>query len=467
MRRIALLSLLGGTAGIAGCTQTDAVDGANIIAVLPYTGEFASGKAEHHLNSLTMALERLLDGGAQEAMGGVPFNVIPVNSGNGPEFVQGAVEGIIDDLDATGRRPVLGIMSSTGKAHQGSAKAAIELGIPHFEVSSGAHDDEFLYCSEFTDPTSCIDYSDDEKRFLFSTRALCGPEAEVTADFIAEAYPDAKVALVRGNKTHDRVHTNIIRERLENDPNFTGTVLVSGDAANDQDFMLDYASDDFQDAIAALVTEQAPDVIFWHLRGDSINEQFVKDLRLYNNGAGWDGDSVTCGMSRKSSFIDNDTNGGISNYLAGLNDNGTPRQGSFHFVMRAPLDSPARDAFKADYALKFEKDSDTFSASAYDAGLQLGLGIIAAGPDGTLREIRESIIDISRDGDQVGYSTPPRELVDKVVSGADIDLDGVSGPLDWRPSRIVIGSYYVEKVVAVGDGTFVYEELPSPPRVNR
>ncbi len=447
-----------------GCGSADRADGANIIAVLPYSGAFASGKAEHHLNSITMALESLIEGGATEKMG-VSYNVIPVNSGNGREFVQEAVEGIIAERADAGLRPILGIISSTGGAHEGSARAAIEAGIPHFEVSSGAHDEEFLYCSPFTDPATCTDYSEDQKKYMFSTRALCNPEAEVTADFIAEQFPDARVALFRGDKTHDRMHTNVIRARLQQN-GFQGTVLESGDAANDQDFMLSYEDDSFEDEIAAVVAEHQPDVIFWHLRGDANNLQFVRDLARFDNGAGWQGDSLTCGMARNSRFIDNDENGGISNYLAGLNADGSARQGAFYFVMRSPLPSAALDAFRSDYTLKFGIEPDTFSPSAYDAGLLLGLGILTAGPDASTEAIRDAIIAQSREGQVFGYSSSRRELVEAATSGVDLDLEGVSGPLDWRESRIVAGSYYVERVVPVS-GAFAYEELESPPRVTR
>lgn len=112
------------------------------------------------------------------------------------------------------------VISSTGSAQLGSTQVSAENGVPHFETSFGSHYNEFVPA----------DVGAEVESYMFSTRALCLPEAIVTADYIAEKFPTAKIALFRGDKTHDQMHTDIIRQRLA-ELGWQGTLLVSDDEA--------------------------------------------------------------------------------------------------------------------------------------------------------------------------------------------------------------------------------------------
>jgi hypothetical protein len=427
---------------------------AHLIAVLPYTGGFEV-KAARHENAIRMALDDLVEAGAHNRMERT-FNVVPVNAGDGKDVVASLVEDVMQQLGDN----VLGIISSTGEGHEGSVEAAIQYGIPHMETSSGAHDDEFLDWEQ---------YSDDELSYLMSSRALCNYEAIVTAEFIMERWPTGRVALFRGDKTHDKMHTGTIRSTLEA-MGFQGVVIESNDpaiagddtyAGNDQDFLLSYEaleSGGVEADIRAVLDAHQPDVVFWHLRGDAANMRFVQDAER----AGYGDHLLTCGMARNDTFIDPNENGLISDYLVGndalLDDE------RFFFVMRSPLPSAELDQFYVDFEERYDDVPDTFTPSVYDAAMLWGLGVIGAEAFNG-EAVRNSIVATSREGDPLTRAELGRGI-QSLSQGEDMDYVGASSPMDMRDDRTVPGSYYIERVVPSGSG-YAYEELASPPRVTK
>jgi len=450
---LALLLGLGACAG--GGNEGEEV---HLLAVLPKTGAFEA-KGKLHENAIRMALEELVDdkkGGDAHAVMNRTFNVIPINSGDGPDVVEDLVRTAIKDFGDD----VLGMVSSTGDAHEGSSRVALELGIPHFETSSGAHDEEFIDWDL---------YSDEELSYLMSSRALCRFLAKMTADLIHRKWPTGTVALMRGNLEHDKMHTRVIRDELRN-LGFQGTVLETDDPSaaeepwedNRLDYILSYdklETGGIVDDIQAVVDEHDPDVIFWHLRGDSNNVRFVADAQR----AGYDQYLATCGMARTAAFIDPNENGQLSDYMVG-EDAGVP-DSRFFFVMRSPLPSNLLNEFKADYEARFGEPADTYAASVYDAAMLWGLGVLHAGDNYSREAVLRGIQEISRDGAQ-GNRNGLKALASAAFDGQDVDYVGVSGPMDVRADRTVPGSYYVERVVKAGNG-YEYDELTDPARVEK
>lgn len=447
---MAALAISALTGGMAGCgSDAESEDNANVVniaLVLPYSEDFASrGKA--YENAVTMAVEDLKAGGFTEITG-KDFKFTLISSGNGEGEVKTELQKAFDaNKNPDGSVNFAAVISSTGSAQIGSTELAALNKVPHFETSSGAHHDEFVDAN-LAEPQS----------YMFSTRALCAPEAIFTADFIAAKYPGKKVALFRGDQTHDIMHTNTIRERLK-EIGWTGTILESSDFAptdpmfgeNQGDYMLDYASGVFDEKIGAVVAAENPDVIFFHVRGDNHNLRFLQDA----NRAGFQGAIVTCGMARKNSILDNEQNGGITDYL----------QDRLHFVMRAPIPSPDLEAFNSRYKAKFTNFSvDEFTPSNYDAMMLVGLAIVKAHPDGSGQAIRDAIMEVASGGTKHNFDSVEGAIAD-LARGTDIDYDGPSGTLDIDGSHIVPGSYYTEVAGKKADGSGLeYQEIMDPPR---
>ncbi|MEQ1505417.1 MAG: ABC transporter substrate-binding protein [Myxococcota bacterium] len=437
--------------GLGGCQPSDDPSGdALLLAVLPYTGKWED-KGILHENAVRMALEDLIDAGIQDAYGG-RFKVLTVNSGDGADVVESAVRDIITGPDGD---KVLGIVSSTGDAHEGSAKVAVEYGVPHFEGSNGASDAEFL------DWTA---WSTDELGYLLSARALCTFEAQYTAQYILDQFPTGRIAFVRGDEIHDKMHTAVVRATLAA-AGFQGTLIESHDPAlageadpgNAQDYQVSYDDLDaggVETQLHDLVTAESPDVLFFHVRGDAPNLRMLQDA----DRAGFEGRIATCGMARTTGLLDPNENGLISDYLVGHDaSNPTDR---FHFLMRGAIPSDRLDAFKAEYESRYGMAADTFTPGVYDATMAWALGVLAAG-DKDRAHVLGGIVDVSRGG-ALGSRDDAKALVEAVASGQDVDYDGASGPMDVRDDRTVPGYYYVERVIANGDGTFGYEKLPDP-----
>lgn len=450
MRFLTSLLLTGSLlAGCAGGDDDDAGEDAVLLAVLPYTGKWES-KGPMHENAVRMALEDLIAAGAQEATGR-RFTVISVNSGDGVDVVSQAIDDVLEGPDGD---KVVGMISSTGDAHKGAVLAAVEHSIPHFETSNGARDDEFI---------DWANYTDEELSYLLSARPLCLYEAIYSADFIHAQHAGKKVALVRGDDVHDKMHTAVIRERLR-ELGFTGEVIESNDPSlageanveNRQDFYVSYdalAVGGIEAELQAIQTAHQPDLIFFHLQGDAPNLRMLQDL----NRIGFGGVIVTCGMARTDGLIDPNSNGLISDYLVG--DDASLTGSRFHFVMRGAIPSPRLDAFKAEYTERYDLTPDTFTPAVYDATMLWGLGVIAGVNDRAA--VLAGIYDASRDGTEVSRDDLA-SLVQLAASGEDVDYQGASAPMDIREDRSILGRYFVERVTNSGGGAYAYSALSDP-----
>ncbi len=440
--------ILGTSLSMLACSSDEANSNDNykVALVLPYSEEFASRGKEYE-NAMSLAVEDLYAAGFKEASGGRGFEFTVISSGNGVDAVRERLQTEFDSNKlAEGGVNYTAVISSTGAAQVGSTEIAGRHSVPHFETSFGAHYEEFLPHEHF---------GTEVESYLFSTRALCLPEAIVTADFIHAQYPGKKIALLRGTDTHDIMHTTMIRDRLAY-LGFTGEVLVSDHQApvdptfgeNRGDYMLSYEKGTFDTELQALIDTEQPDVMFFHLGGDSFNLRFLQDAKRVD----FQGDIVTCGMFRVPTILDGELNGGISEYI----------EDRLYFVMRAPIPSSELSEFNTRYEQKFPGfKASTFASANYDAMVLVGLAALQAYPAKSGASIRDAITDVSADGTKYGYKNLSN-LVSDIKAGKDVDYDGPSGNMDIDENRTVPGSYYVEIVESNGSNGLKYTELIDP-----
>lgn len=440
--------LLSAIAPVLACTAAD--DTRKILAVVPLSGDFAAqGTSQQH--AIQMGIEKLHQAGADRQIG-KKLGIVLIDAGLGTAEVEKAVNAAVEKED------VVGIISATNQGHEGSVIPAMIHGLPHFEVASGADEDEFIHSHE-------EDHGELDQTWAFSTRPLCNDEAVMTADFIADRFPGARVLQIRGTETHDYWHTMPIWDHLTNaragevelirDPSVTVTDELSPSANPEGAFIVSYDEASWQNQVQAIVDAHAPDVIFWHLRGDTNNLKMLQDMSRLDAGDGFDGHLITCGMARKPDLIDPTKNAGISDYL--LN--------RFFFVMRGPHKSTALTEFSEEYAKLWSESQHTFAPSAFDAAVLIGLGLVkleVAGGD-----IREQIFEVATPtGARFSHTTLPA-AVKAIEAGDEINYDGPSGSLDMEENhRVVPGDYYIEDVLeeATSSSGFKYRELADPPR---
>lgn len=439
LRKLTLLAAVVPMLLGVGCGSDDGESGSYQVAVvIPYTGNNVP-RGQRYDAAIRMAAKHLDDAGYLDFLDR-PFRLNYIDSGAGKEAVAEELQALINRYP----NQVYGVITSGGAAHQGAAMIAAANEIPVIEASSGAH------FTEFIDPD---EVGPDITQYLLSTRALCKPEAEITADFIDRDYGGQTAVMFRGDKTHDKMHTEVIRGRLAT---MASDVVVadSTEADANGDFTLDYEDTDaFQSKIAQVITDHDPGVLFFHLRGDSVNSAFLKAAQ----DAGFTGDIVTCGMTRTMSLIDPAINGdqAMSEYL----------KDRLHFVMRSPLPSQSLDDFKVEFVNENPAiEPDTWTASVYDAMMLIGLGVaVADGEHG--QAMVDAIVDVSRIGAKVGYGSL-MDAVDMLRNGTDFDFDGASGVLDIKDDRSPVqGAYYVERVIEGGDAGYQYLELTDFGRV--
>jgi ABC-type branched-subunit amino acid transport system substrate-binding protein len=405
----------------------------NIVAVLPLTGKFAA-KGRDHRAAIEMAIADL------EAAGGVgkPVRLVVVDAGEDSARARELLEEALDSLrDGSDRLHAAAILSSTTAALKGSAPLALELGIPHIEISSGSGLDEVSLPDE-ADATLAL-----------ATRPLCMPEPELTAQLLTDKLADPQeasdwqdVVFVRGTDAHDKMHTDHVRMHLEMH-GWTGVVRNDPQA---DDIVID--GDAYATALATVVAmEPQPDVLYYHLNGDQRNIDFLEAARQL----GYEGKIVTCGMARNKILLD-PVDPGIAGYLSGR----------IHFMMRGPRRGASYDAFESDFEAFTGRALDTFSPSGYDAAMLVGLALAATGGE-TGADLRDAILDAGREGEQVTYGDP--RAVELARSGADLDYEGASGSLDFYSSTavtdqgeviqlgyLVPGRFYVETIEPAPDG---------------
>lgn len=436
----------------------------HVLLVMPYTGSFRS-RSEQHRAAVQMAFRDLEEGGA--LVPGRRLRAWEVDATDNATECEERVRALIAESltdPATGRPMVSAIISSTTAAFQGSLPVALELRVPHVEISSGSHFDEFSGVRRSDHPEMTDEAYAEHVSVAFSTRPVCMQEAVMTADFIASRPDWQRVVIMRGDKRHDAMHAEVIRERLalladpanpanpRREQPWSGTVLDADPEGSGTDLVMDYASD--WGAHLRAVEALDPDVVFYHLNGDVTNFSFLDQASIEEFSA----PIVTCNMSEKEELLD-PVNPGIVDWLAGR----------LWFVGRRPVDGDALTEFKADYRSFTGFAADSWAVSGYDAAVLIGLGIVGAYQqtgDTEPTAIRDAMEAATSSGERVGYGEIGRAL-ELLRAGDDVDYDGPSGTLDLRPDRSVPGEYMVDEVTFdTGTGEGDFETLLDPmPRV--
>ncbi|MCC7383790.1 MAG: ABC transporter substrate-binding protein [Deltaproteobacteria bacterium] len=416
--------------------MTSSENTVNIAVVLPLTGTFEANGVRHR-KATQLAVSHLESTG--DLIPGRKIRLVPIDAGDKVLTTQRNVEASLKDFAlADGRVEIAGMVSSS--AQEGALPLAIQNRVPHFEVAFGSDHFEFI-----NDMLSAPDLS-----YAFSSRALCAPEAIMAADFIAKRW--TSVCLLRGPQVHDRVHTILIRKRLNElaqSGAWTGTVANPADIEMTEDGPYEpYLRQ-------CMGLSPRPGIVFWHLRGDSRNVEFMRAAqRVSTEPAPFDGQLVTCGMARKDNVLD-PTNPGVVRYL----------DRRFWFVMRAPLKSDSLTRFKADFEAFAGEKADTFTVSAYDAAMAIGLAVAAAGSSDGPR-VRDALRQVTSGGTKFGYGQHAEALA-AIRAGQDIDWDGGGSSLEFDKDGNVEGRFYVEEVqfdpaANEGKGWGKYVELSDP-----
>lgn len=416
----------------------------NVVALLPITGTFEAKGAEHQA-AIRMAIRDL------EAAGGLgrPIQLFVVDSTADSEVAGQRLAAQLDALTSADGLHVTGVISSTTSALKGAAPVALSLGIPHIEISSGSGLDEFQ---------NELDPVDADPAYEFATRPLCMPEPAITAQFVASRNGQVgwqRVLLLRGNKGHDLMHTEMFRDALVTE-GFTGTVLNQDDIVMD-DIGVDGVT---YETYFRMVKSMDADIVYYHLNGDEPNRDFI----LAAEREEYTGKIITCGMARSRQLLD-PIAPGVADYMSDASDT----EGRFFFAMRGPTDTSERDQFDADFLVYSGYEAETFSPSAYDAMTLLGLGIADAGWTDRAA-IRDAMVRASAIGDGFVYGELEPALA-QLRSGGDIDYDGISSDLDMQMDPVLghltIGRYYVETVVETGPNTWDYRKAPASPDEER
>ena len=466
-RRFLSATLVAGSLfGLSACDALmSSEDSYTILAVLPFSGKFEA-RGEKHKTAILAGLLELEDNGIEGKLD-KPLNVEFISSGQDKDTVTAEVE------DAFSKKTYAAVFSSTGTAHKASLKAAISNETPHFEMSSGADYWEF-----FTDaPDDAYDPS-----YSFSTRAMCFPEAVLTARFLDEKYAGQAVVLLRGSKEHDEMHTQTIRQELHRlrDADPTGAHVILADeegmdvglqpgeagwleAVNDTAWLdtiptedeagpyaLRYDSgDDFSAPLQKMVADYAPAAFFYHLRGDKPNLNLLKQAVALE---GFDGEILTCGMSKSNQIID---------YAESDNRTVDFDQRVF-FVSREPIGIGDPDSFFSTWTADFNSTwspvkADTWTPGVFDATVLIGLGLVASG--GELGPaLRDAIRAVATPDGSRFNTNELGSALSALSEGTDIDYSGPSGPLDFNDANRVVGDYNVQYVSKDGpeDGVGSY-----------
>ncbi len=504
---VALAALVTLSGAPVSCTQPGRAEAnpsdIHVIVVMPFTGSFRT-RSESHRAAIQLAFRDLEEAGG--ILDGRNLRVWEIDSANDADESEARVRELIQ---TTLLRPgqtsfgpdthmVAGIISTTTAAYTGSLRVALELEIPHFEMSSGSHFNEFIPGWDPNAEQAVRDaYLDNTTAFAFATRALCQSEAVMTADFIASRPEWRRVVLMRGTKTHDAIHTSIIRRRLAEhadptSPNYpydtpeeawTGEIVAVDAAYNgnsDGDLVMEYG-DNWSEHIRNVATQMGQvDVFFFHLNGDSNNFDFLGQAALLNEEEGVDiPEMVTCAMAEKASLLD-PINPGIADWLSRDNPAGEidayPRR--LWFVGRRPPSDAALSERRAQFATDYESfvgfRPDRWGGGGYDAAIMLGLALASGNRTNTIprgQELRQRIIDVATadpSGTEIiaDYGSL-RFALEAAKAGQAINYEGLAGSLEFRQDRTVPGEYMVDYVYLTDEGNHAFETLatPSPRRL--
>ncbi|ACY15112.1 ABC transporter substrate-binding protein [Haliangium ochraceum] len=397
---------------VSGCSdenQPQLDSDINVVLVLPLTGSFQA-RGEVHKAAVQMAFRDLT--ADDELLPGRELRIWLVDATSDAEEAERRVRAFIDErlTDAAGNAYVAGIISSSEPAQAGSLPVAIELEVPHFEVSSGVRWDAF------------IDAADERAHALaFTTQASAQTEAAFVADYVDTRDVWERMVIMRGDSSIDRLHTATIRSRLSQ-------LGWSGRVLNDQDIVMKYGTP-WRDYLAMLSSfSPAPSVVYFRVSGDTNVQDFLSDAKLVD----FFPDLVSSGVTLDEELLD-PVNPGIVDFLAG----------KFSFAARSPVSSELGNQYIDEFRRDFEtflsenplvQDYELWAPAAYDAAMLLGMGIVAAdGTDGYA--VAAACQAVSRDGQVVGYGQTA-EALRLLREGRDIDYYGASGPLDIRDDAI-------------------------------
>lgn len=422
----------------------------HVVVVMPFTGSFRT-RAERDRTAIQMAFRDL------EAAGGVlpgrRIRAWEVDATDNVAECERRIRALIRDTlthPTTGEPMVSAFISSTTLAFEGTLPVAVELHVPHIEISTGSHWDEYVL------PSSYPELDANGFRELVSpiraTRPLCRAEAIMAADFMASRPEWRRVFLMRGTHTHDRLHTDVMRERFAQlaDPDDPENPMRdspwTGEIVNGADYVMEYGSDWSEHLRAAQAS--GADVMSYHLNGDSNNFDFLEQASLLD----FSPNIVTCNMSEKPELLD-PINPGIGDWLAG----------KLYFVGRRPVSSGLADRFRTDFEAYAGFAPDLWANSGYDAAMVIGLAIAAAGTTDP-RAVNDAVPDVASGEMVVEYGQVSLAL-ELLRAGRTVDYRGPSGPVDFREDGSSLGEFMVKETrwdPANRSGSFVTLAEPAP-----
>lgn len=419
----------------------------NVVVALPFSGTFAF-KAEEHKSAMLLAVERF------EAAGGSPkrpLRMLFTDVSGDAAAATAAMKAQIEALTVNGTPQVAAIISSSTSAMVASVPFALQLNVPHFEVSSGSGFDELDSTTR-----TLLGQPGAAERF-FAPRPLCLPEPEFSADFVAKKQTDEsgwdKVAMINAGAAHDVMHAQFfLSEMKKRVTSFTPLLDINMKTAGKTDKQA------IADAIAA-----GANVLYFHITGDAKNIAFFQAARDLN----FQGKIVTCGMARIPDVLrlgDPD----VAPYLTGR----------LYFQMRGIPTTASLTTFNDDLRTYTEKggETDVFSASAYDAAMAISLGMQYSAAKSLPLDKAILAVTTGAGTNQavVTAAGVDASVIAKLKAGEDINYEGASSSLEFSQAHpaapnghdhfgyMTKGLYYVEQIEKVDANTYQYRALVSP-----
>ncbi len=408
MTRICLAWLAIGLLAFSACSsdEPEIANDINVILVLPLTGAFQA-RGELHKTAMQMAFADLTAQG--DLIDGRPLRVWLVDSTSDSAQAEQRLRDFIDQQLSDGdTKYVSAIISSSEPAQIGSLPVALELEIPHFEVSSGTRWDLFVDAADAR-----------AHKYAFVAQAVGHAEAIYAADYINTIDVWERLVIMRGTSPADRLHAELVRTRL-NQLGWNGTIV------NPSDIVMDYDGVPWRDHLQSVIDDNVipPSVVYFKLSGDRHVRDFLADAKLVDLFS----DMVTSGTTRDEELLDA-VNPGIVDFL----------DLKYSFAFRSPisteLGNASLEAFQADFQAFTDSDEyELWAPSAYDAAMVLGLGIIAAGStDG--ETLADAVEQVSKGGTIFSYGQSA-EAINALRQNMDINYDGASGSFDIRNDPI-------------------------------
>ena len=404
----------------------------HVIAVVPMTGEFSAAGVSR-LRALMLGLSQV------EAVGELarPIRLHLIDAGAQDQVeTEDLLRAQLEELTIGGVRHVAAIVTSGTLALKASAPIALLDQIPYFEVSSGRGLDEVT-----------LDAAAD-RTFAFRVGPLAIHEPRLITNLLAARQGEAswgRVSLLRGQYVHDKMLTRSMLGALEA-AGQAGRLTSPGvvEMPNEGPF------EPFIDQ--AMLA--GADIIYYAVSGDDANLAFLRAAR----DRGFAGKLITSDQLAGAGLLEPD----LAAYLA----EGTTSDEGRHFMSRrGPSQGPVLAAFEADLAVATGLAPEPFAAFAYDAGVLVGLGLVATQGSGG-DALRDQVLASSTGGTPFGYGQLA-DVVAAIRAGQDVDYSGVSGWIDFAfddiHGQVTPSSYHVETAVPVSPTAPAgYRTLPSP-----